>query len=69
MTSSSADHWALAVDSRKIRPATAPLKSPGKPSTCNQREVQDSQRGGADAEGGGSLGRLDGSVLNLVLDG
>lgn len=39
ITRSSADHWALAVYSRKIRPATAQLKSPGKLTTwISQKE-------------------------------
>ncbi|TNN50130.1 hypothetical protein EYF80_039674 [Liparis tanakae] len=38
MTSSSADHWALAEYSRKIRPATVQLKSPGKLTAWCQTE-------------------------------
>lgn len=44
ITSSSADHWALAVYSRKIRPATAQLKSPGKLTTWIKRRGQERER-------------------------
>ncbi len=58
ITSSSADHWALAVYSRKIRPATAQLKSPGKLTTWNKRERCERRVSGVvkvtDVDGGGN---------------
>lgn len=66
MTSSSADHWALAVYSRKIRPATAQLKSPGKLTAWVERERERSGVKVTDVNGRGNQKKLR-NMYNYLL--